>query len=63
VSVHPFSYTLPLTILLLRSRFPLHVDYAVIFAASFLATNPTLLVFFFLQRYFQGDILGGALRE
>lgn len=56
-------YTLPLAILLLRSRFPLHVDYAVIFAASFLATVPTLLVFFFLQRYFQGDILGGALRE
>ncbi len=56
-------YTLPLAILLLRSRFPLHVDYAVIFAASFLATIPTLLVFFFLQRYFQGDVLGGALRE
>ncbi len=56
-------YTLPLTILLLRSRFPLHVDYAVIFAASFMATIPTLLVFFFLQRYFQGDVLGGALRE
>lgn len=56
-------YTLPLAILLLRSRFPLHVDYAVIFAASFLATLPTLLVFFFLQRYFQGDVLGGALRE
>jgi ABC-type glycerol-3-phosphate transport system permease component len=56
-------YTLPLAILLLRTRFPLHVDYAVIFAASFLATIPTLLVFFFLQRYFQGDILGGALRE
>jgi len=56
-------YTLPLAILLLRTRFPLHVDYAVIFAASFLATVPTLLVFFFLQRYFQGDILGGALRE
>jgi multiple sugar transport system permease protein len=56
-------YTLPLAILLLRTRFPLHVDYAVIFAASFLATVPTLLVFFLLQRYFQGDILGGALRE
>ncbi len=56
-------YTLPLAILLLRTRFPLHVDYAVIFAASFLATVPTLLVFFVLQRYFQGDILGGALRE
>ena len=56
-------YTLPLAILLLRTRFPLHVDYAVIFAASFLATVTTLLVFFVLQRYFQGDILGGALRE
>lgn len=56
-------YTLPLSILLLRSRFPLHVDYAVIFAASFLATLPTLLIFFLLQRYFQGDVLGGALRE
>jgi ABC-type glycerol-3-phosphate transport system permease component len=56
-------YTLPLAIMLLRSRFPLHVDYAVIFAASFLATLPTLLIFFLLQRYFQGDILGGALRE
>ncbi|RIK36513.1 MAG: hypothetical protein DCC55_27055 [Chloroflexi bacterium] len=56
-------YTLPLALMLLRSRFPLHVDYAVIFAASFLATIPTLLIFFLLQRYFQGDILGGALRE
>ncbi len=56
-------YTLPLTILLLRSRFPLNVDYSVIFAASFMATIPTLLVFFLLQRHFTGDVLGGALRE
>jgi hypothetical protein len=56
-------YTLPLTIMLLRSRFPLNVDYSVIFAASFMATIPTLLVFFWLQRHFQGDVLGGALRE
>jgi ABC-type glycerol-3-phosphate transport system permease component len=56
-------YTLPLTIMLLRSRFPLNVDYSVIFAASFMATIPTLLVFFWLQRHFTGDILSGALRE
>lgn len=56
-------YTLPLTILLLRSRFPLNVDYSVIFAASFMATIPTLLVFFLLQRHFTGDVLSGALRE
>jgi ABC-type glycerol-3-phosphate transport system permease component len=56
-------YTLPLAIMLLRSRFPLHVDYTVIFAASFLATLPTLLIFFVLQRYFRGDVLGGSLRE
>ncbi len=56
-------YTLPLTIMLLRSRFPLNVDYSVIFAASFMATIPTLLVFFWLQRHFTGDVLGGALRE
>lgn len=56
-------YTLPLTIMLLRSRFPLNVDYSVIFAASFMATIPTLLVFFWLQRYFTGDVLSGALRE
>ena len=56
-------YTLPLTIMLLRSRFPLNVDYSVIFAASFMATLPTLLVFFWLQRHFRGDVLGGALRE
>jgi ABC-type glycerol-3-phosphate transport system permease component len=56
-------YTLPLTIMLLRSRFPLNVDYSVIFAASFLATLPTLLVFFLLQRHFTGDVLSGALRE
>jgi ABC-type glycerol-3-phosphate transport system permease component len=56
-------YTLPLAILLLESRFPLHVDYTVIFAASFLATAPTLLVFFVLQRYFTGDILSGSLKE
>ena len=56
-------YTLPLTIMLLRSRFPLNVDYSVIFAASFMATIPTLLVFFWLQRHFTGDVLSGALRE
>ena len=56
-------YTLPLTLLLLRSRFPLHVDYSVIFAASFLATVPTLLVFFVLQRHFTGDILSGSLKD
>lgn len=56
-------YTLPLALLLLQSRFPLHVDYTVIFAASFLATIPTLLVFFVLQRYFTGDILSGSLKE
>jgi ABC-type glycerol-3-phosphate transport system permease component len=56
-------YTLPLSLLLLQTRFPLHVDYAVIFAASFMATIPTLLIFFFLQRYFTGDMLGGSLRE
>lgn len=56
-------YTLPLAILLLESRFPLHVDYTVIFAASFLATVPTLVLFFVLQRYFTGDILSGSLKE
>jgi ABC-type glycerol-3-phosphate transport system permease component len=56
-------YTLPLALLLLESRFPLHVDYSVIFAASFMATIPTLIVFFVLQRYFTGDILSGSLKD
>jgi multiple sugar transport system permease protein len=56
-------YTLPLALLLLQTRFPLHVDYSVIFAASFMATIPTLLVFFVLQRYFTGDVLSGSLKE
>ena len=56
-------YTLPLALLLLISRFPLHVDYSVIFAASFLATLPTLFVFFVLQRHFTGDILSGSLKD
>jgi ABC-type glycerol-3-phosphate transport system permease component len=56
-------YTLPLALLLLESRFPLHVDYSVIFAASFMATIPTLVVFFVLQRYFTGDVLSGSLKD
>jgi len=55
-------YTLPLSLLLLRSRFPLNVDYSVIFAAAILATLPTLFVFFLLQRHFVSGIQTGALK-
>ena len=56
-------YTLPLSLMLLESRFPVDVDYPVVFAASVMATIPTLLVFFILQRHFTGDdIAAGALK-
>jgi ABC-type glycerol-3-phosphate transport system permease component len=56
------KFTLPLSLMLLRSRFPHNVDYPVVFAASFMATLPTLIVFFFLQRHFVSGITAGALR-
>ena len=56
-------YTLPLSLMLLESRAPQNVDYPVVFAASFLATIPTLLVFFLLQRNFTGqDVAEGSLK-
>ena len=51
-----------LSLMLLRSRFPLNVDYSVLFAASFMATLPTLIVFFTLQRYFISGIATGAIK-
>lgn len=56
------KFTLPLSLMLLRTRFPLNVDYSVIFAASFMATIPTLLVFFLLQRHFISGIMAGSLK-
>lgn len=56
------KFTLPLSLMLLRSRFPHNVDYAVVFAASFMATLPTLIVFLVLQRHFVGGITAGAIR-
>lgn len=56
------KFTLPLSLMLLRSRFPLNVDYSVVFAASFMATLPSLIVFFLLQRHFVGGIAAGALK-
>jgi ABC-type glycerol-3-phosphate transport system permease component len=56
------KFTLPLSLMLLRSRFPHNVDYGVVFAASFMATLPTLIVFLLLQRHFVGGITTGALR-
>ncbi|MCD6520049.1 MAG: carbohydrate ABC transporter permease [Anaerolineae bacterium] len=56
------KFTLPLSLMLLRSRFPLNVDYSVLFAASFMATLPTLIVFFTLQRYFISGIATGAIK-
>ena len=56
-------YTLPLSLMLLQSRFPQHVDYPVVFAAAVMATVPTLLLFFLLQRHFTGeDVIAGALK-
>jgi len=55
-------YTLPLSIMNLRGRFPVYVDYSVVFAASFMATIPTLIVFFSLQRYFVSGIAAGAIK-
>lgn len=55
-------YTLPLSIINLRGRFPVYVDYSVIFAASFMATIPTLIVFFSLQRHFVSGIAAGAIK-
>jgi ABC-type glycerol-3-phosphate transport system permease component len=56
-------YTLPLSLMLLESRAPRNVDYPVVFAASVLATIPTLLIFFLLQRHFTGDdAAAGALK-
>jgi ABC-type glycerol-3-phosphate transport system permease component len=56
------KFTLPLSLMLLRSRFPHNVDYAVVFAGSFMATLPTLIVFLVLQRHFVGGITAGAIR-
>jgi len=56
-------YTLPLSLMLLESRAPRNVDYPLVFAASVLATIPTLLIFFLLQRHFTGeDAIAGALK-
>ena len=56
-------YTLPLSLMLLESRAPQNVDYPVVFAAAFLATIPTLPVFFLLQRNFTGeDMAEGSLK-
>ena len=55
-------YTLPLSIMNLRGRFPVYVDYPTVFAASFMATIPTLIVFFSLQRHFVSGIAAGAVK-
>ena len=56
------KYTLPLSIMNLRARGYVYVDYSVVFAGSFMATIPTLLVFLLLQRHFVSGIAAGALK-
>ena len=46
----------------MRSKFPKYIDYAVILAAAVMATLPTLLVFFLLQRHFVGGIAAGSIK-
>ncbi|MBC7236287.1 MAG: carbohydrate ABC transporter permease, partial [Chloroflexi bacterium] len=56
------KYTLALSLMQLRSKFPLYVNYSVILAGSVLATLPTLIVFFLLQRQFVSGIAAGAMK-
>lgn len=56
------KYTLALSLMTMRSKFPKYIDYSVILAASVLATLPTLVVFVLLQRHFVSGITTGALK-
>jgi multiple sugar transport system permease protein len=56
------KYTLALSLLTMRSKFPKYVDYSVILAGSIMATLPTLAVFFVLQRHFVGGIAAGSIK-
>lgn len=56
------KYTLPLSLMTLRARFPLYVNYSVILAGSVMATLPTLVVFVLLQRHFVSGIATGAIK-
>ncbi len=56
------KYTLPLALYIVRSAEEHLTDHGVIFAASTLASAPTVLLFLFLQRYIVGYRLSGALK-
>jgi multiple sugar transport system permease protein len=55
-------YTLTLSVLNLRNRAPFYVEFPVVFAATTMATLPTLAVFLLLQRHFVSGIATGAMK-